>query len=56
MCIAVLAPEVLAGRCPPPCDACTKEQIKKVMAELSQRFPNEFNEMIQKLARKPGRG
>ena len=47
--ILVLAPEVLAGRCPHPCDECTKKQIRKVMTELSQRFPREFQEMMTRL-------
>merc|ERR1712157_600980 len=40
--IKILAPEVLAGRCPHPCNECIKKQIRKVMAELSQRYPREF--------------
>merc|ERR1712127_17193 len=54
--IKILAPEVLAGRCPRPCNECTRSQIKRVMAELSQKFPREFQEMIQVLGRRPGRG
>ena len=46
---SVLAPEVLAGRCPPPCNRCTREQIQKVMSQLSQRFPREFQEMMANL-------
>jgi len=52
--IKILAPEVLAGRCPRPCNECTKTQIKRVMAELSQRFPRRFQEMMRQLA--PQRG
>merc|ERR1712165_92358 len=48
--IKILAPEVLAGRCPRPCNECTKTQIKRVMAELSQRFPRRFQEMMRQLA------
>merc|ERR1712117_287968 len=47
--IKILAPEVLAGRCPPPCNECTRKQIRKVMTELSQRYPGRFQEMIGKL-------
>jgi len=47
--IKILAPEVLAGRCPPPCDECTQKQIRRVMAELSQRFPTEFQQMMRKI-------
>ena len=27
--ISVLAPEVLAGRCPAPCNPCIKDQIRQ---------------------------
>merc|ERR1712128_362 len=47
--IKILAPEVLAGRCPYPCDECTKKQIRRVMTELSQKFPGEFREMMTRL-------
>lgn len=50
----VLAPEVLAGRCPHPCNECIKKQIRKVMAELSQRYPREFQEMMGQLRRLKG--
>jgi len=52
--IKILAPEVLAGRCPRPCNECTKTQIKRVMAQLSQRFPRRFQEMMRQLAPKRG--
>jgi len=54
--IKILAPEVLAGRCPRPCNECTRTQIKKVMAELSQRYPREFQEMINKRRSPPRKG
>jgi len=47
--IKILAPEVLANRCPPPCDKCTQKQIRRVMSEVSQRFPTEFQEMMRNL-------
>jgi len=53
--LKILAPEVLAGRCPKPCNECTKTQIKRVMAQLSQEYPDEFREML-KLRRGPTRG
>jgi len=52
--IKILAPEVLAGRCPHPCNECIKKQIRKVMAELSQRYPREFQEMMGQLRRLKG--
>jgi len=47
--IKILAPEVLAGRCPRPCNECTRKQIRRVMGELSQKFPGEFQEMLSRL-------
>merc|ERR1712241_579839 len=52
--IKILAPEVLAGRCPHPCNECIKKQIRKVMAELSQRYPREFQEMMGQFRRLKG--
>lgn len=46
--IKVLAPEVLAGRCPKPCNECTKIMIKKVMAELQNKYPIAFQELLTK--------
>jgi len=51
--IKILAPEVLAGRCPRPCNQCTQNMIRRVMTQLSQKYPKEFNEMINK---RPVRG
>ena len=45
---------MLAGRCPHPCNECIKKQIRKVMAELSQRYPREFQEMMGQLRRLKG--
>ena len=50
--IAVLAPEVLAGRCPAPCNPCIKDQIRKVMSQLSQKYPREFQQMMASLSRR----
>jgi len=50
--IRILAPEVLAGRCPAPCNPCIKNQIRKVMSQLSQRYPREFQQMMAQLSRK----
>jgi len=52
--IKILAPEVLAGRCPHPCNECIKKQIRKVMAELSQTYPREFQEMMGQFRRLKG--
>jgi len=50
--IKILAPEVLAGRCPAPCNPCIKNQIRKVMSQLSQKYPREFQTMMQRLGRR----
>jgi len=50
--IKILAPEVIAGRCPPPCNPCIKSQIRKVMSQLSQKYPREFQQMMQTLSRR----
>jgi len=49
--IKILAPEVLAGRCPAPCNPCIKKQIRKVMSQLSQKYPRRFQEMMADLRR-----
>lgn len=41
-----LAPEVLRGVCPAPCDQCKRKQIQKVMATMSQEYPYEWNQML----------
>lgn len=53
--IKVLAPEVLNKRCP-NCGPCTMEQIKRVIGEVQQRFPQEFQSMLTELKRNGGRG
>ena len=50
--VLVLAPEVLAGRCPAPCNPCIKDQIRKVMSQLSQKYPREFQQMMASLTRR----
>lgn len=50
--IKFLAPEVLAGRCPAPCNPCIKDQIRKVMSQLSQKYPREFQQMMASLTRR----
>jgi len=43
-----MAPDIIRGQCPPPCDPCKKKQIKKVMATLSSKYPKQFQTMIQR--------
>jgi hypothetical protein len=47
-----MAPDIIRGGCPPPCDKCKKEQIQKVMATLSQKYPKQFQIMLQKFGNK----
>merc|ERR1712083_15780 len=42
-----MAPEVLRGRCPPPCDKCMKKQIQKAMSVISRKYPREWTEMLK---------
>lgn len=42
-----MAPDILRGGCPPPCDPCKKKQIQKVMATLSRKYPKQFQKLIQ---------
>ncbi len=44
---AGLAPEVLRGVCPAPCDKCKRKQIQRVMATMSQEYQHEWNQMLQ---------
>lgn len=43
-----MAPDILRGGCPPPCDPCKKKQIQKVMATLSRSHPKQFQTMVKK--------
>ena len=47
-----LAPDVLKGNCPNPCNVCTRRQIKRVMAEVQRRFPRQFSEMLRSFSRR----
>jgi len=47
-----LAPDVLKGHCPNPCNICTRRQIKRVMAEVQRRFPRKFSEMLRSFSRR----
>ena len=47
-----LAPDVLKGHCPHPCNMCTRRQIKRVMAEVQRRFPSQFSEMLRSFSRR----
>ena len=47
-----LAPDVLKGHCPHPCNICTRRQIKRVMAEVQRNFPGQFSQMLRSFSRR----
>ena len=42
-----IAPEIMRGRCPPPCNSCMKKQIQKMMAIISRKYPREWSQIIK---------
>merc|ERR1712045_362985 len=46
-----LAPDIMKGRCPPPCNRCKKEQIQKVMSKIAREYPKEWNQMVRQLGK-----
>lgn len=42
-----LAPDVMRGLCPKPCNVCTERQIKRMMATVSRNYPQEWSEMLR---------
>lgn len=46
-----LAPEVLRGLCPRPCNMCTQHSIKRIMAKVSKDYPAEWGEMLRTMSR-----
>lgn len=42
-----IAPDVLRGGCPPPCDECKRQQIRKAMGVIQREYPREFNEIMR---------
>ena len=47
-----LAPDVMRGLCPKPCNVCTERQIKRMMATVSRNYPQEWSEMLRSFRRK----
>merc|ERR1740129_660982 len=43
-----MAPDILRGICPPPCDECKKKQIQKVMSTIARKYPKEWSQMVQR--------
>ena len=46
-----MAPDILRGLCPPPCDNCKKKQIQKVMSTIAKNYPREWNQMVQQVGK-----
>merc|ERR1719468_432681 len=44
-----LAPDVMQGRFPPPCNECKKKQIQRVMSTIALKYPKEWNQMVQRV-------
>ena len=45
-----MAPDIMRGLCPHPCDHCKKKQIQKIMGVMSQKYPQEWNQLVQKFS------
>ncbi len=43
-----MAPDIIRGGCPRPCDPCIKQQIQKVMSTVSRKYPRQWQQMIQR--------
>ncbi|XP_023334809.1 uncharacterized protein LOC111706224 [Eurytemora carolleeae] len=41
-----MAPDIVRGGCPRPCDPCIKKQIQKVMATFSRKYPKQFQQIL----------
>jgi len=42
-----VAPEVIRGGCPAPCDHCKKLQIQKAIGVMQKKYPQSFNEVMR---------
>ena len=49
--LAGMAPDVLRGLCPRPCDKCKRRKIRKAMALISRKYPLEWNEITRQYGR-----
>lgn len=47
-----LAPDVIAGRCPPPCTPCTQIKIKEMMSTFSRKHPQLWFQVVNLYTRK----
>lgn len=46
-----MAPDIIKGICPHPCDTCVRKQIQQVMSTLSVEYPYEWSQMTQRFGR-----
>jgi len=46
-----MAPDVLRGLCPRPCDECKRNKIRKAMAVISREYPLEWSEITRQYGR-----
>ena len=49
--VAGMAPDVLRGLCPRPCDVCKKNQIRRAMAVISREYPLEWSQITRQYGR-----
>lgn len=47
-----MAPDVMKGLCPLPCDECKKKQIQRVMSTIARKYPRQWHEIVQELGRR----
>ena len=49
--LAGMAPDILRGLCPRPCDECKRNKIRKAMAVISREYPLEWSEITRQYGR-----
>lgn len=47
-----LAPDIMRGICPHPCDDCKRGKIQKVMSTIARKYPKQWNEMVREFGRR----
>ena len=50
--ISGLAPDIMRGICPHPCDDCKRGKIQKVMSTIAKKYPKQWNEMVREFGRR----
>lgn len=49
--LAGMAPDILRGLCPRPCDECKRNKIRKAMAVISREYPREWSDITRQYGR-----